>query len=245
MPTEAVPRRALEAARRLAAGAVVLAVAVLAGCGGGGGGAEPGPKEIVAATAEKTAAVASFRFTLEVTSVPPSTTGLSLTRADGEVVVPDRLDAEISGSFARLPISSELVIVGGDDYFKDPLSGRWRTLDIRTSPVALFDPHQGVLAIVRGARDVALVGKEAVAGVDTYRLTGKVVAREASPLLAVAATSDRLVDVDLWVGVKDMILRRVRVSGPVAAGEPERASRTVELSDFGAKFRIERPEVTG
>ena len=225
-----------------AGAALLVASAAVTGCGGGRGAAAPDAKTIVAGTAAKTAAVKSFRFTLDVKGVPPSSTGLSLDHAEGSVIVPDRLDAKIAATFARIPIASELVIVGGSDYLKDPLTGRWRTLDIKTNPVAFFDPHRGVLGVVQGARDIELAGKETVGGAESYHLTGKVKARDASRLLAVKTTSERLVDLDLWVGVKDELLRRVRVTGPVAAAEPANASRTVELSDFGASFQIEAPK---
>ncbi len=222
--------------------ALLVASFALAGCGGGGGKTTADPTTIVAGTAVKTAAVKSFRFTLDVKGVPPSSIGLSLSHADGSVIVPDRLDAKIAATFARIPIASELVIVSGADYLKDPLTGRWRTLDIKTNPVAFFDPHRGVLRVVQGARELELAGKEKVGGAESYHLTGKVKARDASRLLAVKTTSERLVELDLWVGVKDEFLRRVRVSGPVAAGEPANASRTIELSDFGASFQIEAPK---
>jgi len=222
--------------------AALVASAALAGCGGGGSKPTADASTIVAGTAAKTAAVKSFRFTLDVKGVPPSSTGLSLSHADGSVIVPDHLDAKIAGTFARIPIASELVIVGGADYLKDPLTGRWRTLDIKTNPVAFFDPHRGVLRVVRGARDLELAGKDTVGGAESYHLRGKVKARDASHLLAVTTTSERLVDLDLWVGVDDELLRRVRVSGPVAGGEPADASRTIELSDFGASFQIEAPK---
>ncbi len=228
-------------ARRAAAVALACAAAAwLAGCGGGGG-ERPSAQEVVSATSQATAKQTSFRFTLEVRGVPPSATGLSLTHADGAVVVPDRLQAKVAGTFARIPIASELVIVGGRDYFKDPLTGRWRTLDIATSPVALFDPRAGVLAVVRRARELAIAGEESVGGVDTYHLRGKVRARDAAPLVAARASGDRLVELDLWVGKDDDLLRRVRVSGPIGAGEPAGASRTVELRDFGRSFGIEAP----
>ena len=221
----------------------LLCVLLLAGCGGDGGGKEPTAAEIVADAAEKTAEVKSFRFTLDVENVPASGSGLSLTSADGEVIVPDRLRAKASAIFSRIPIETELVIVGDEDYFLDPLTRRWRRLDVGTSPVAFFDPAKGVLGVIEGAVEIEAAGSETVGGVETYRLTGQVKGRDAAPLLVVSSTSDRLVDVELWIGKDDLILRRIRVRGPVGEGEPAEASRTVEISDFGQKFEIEAPEV--
>lgn len=225
--------------------AALLCVLLLAGCGGDGGGNEPTAAEIVASAAEKTAELKSFRFTLDVENVRPSGSGLSLTSARGEVIVPDRVKAKASATFSRIPIETELVIVGDEDYFVDPLTRRWRRLEVGTSPVAFFDPAKGVLSVIEGALEVEAAGSETVGGVETHRLTGKVKARDAARLLVVSSTSDRLADVELWIGKGDRILRRIRVRGPVGEGEPADALRTIEISDFGKKFEIEAPEVEG
>jgi len=159
------------------------------------------------------------------------------------VIVPDRLKAKASATFSGIPIETELVFVGEEDFFIDPLTRQWRRLDVGTSPVAFFDPAKGVLSVIEGAVEVENAGSETVDGVETHRLTGKVKARDAARLLVVSSTSDRLVDVELWIGKADQILRRIRVRGPVGEGEPAEASRTIELSDFGQSFEIEAPEV--
>lgn len=228
--------------RALLSGAFVCAL-LLAGCGGDG--EQRTPEEIVAESAEKTAEVKSFRFTLSVTDVPPVESGLGITAATGEIVVPDRLKAKVSGTFSRIPIESELVIVGDDDFFLDPLTRKWRRLDIGTSPVEFFDPAKGVLGVIRGARELESQGSESVAGTDSYHLRGTVQAADAAPLVLVSADSERPVEVELWIGEDDLIVRRIRVNGPVADGEPAGATRTVELSDFGQTFEIEPPEVEG
>lgn len=221
----------------------LLCVLLLAGCGGDGGDKDPSAAEIVAAAAEKTAGLKSFRFTLDVENVPPAARGLSLTSAEGEVIVPDRLRAKAAATFSRIPIETELVFVGEEDYFIDPLTRQWRRLDVGTSPVAFFDPAKGVLSVIEGAVEVEDAGSENVDGIATHRLTGKVKARDAARLLVVSSTSDRLTDVELWIGKDDSILRRIRVRGPVGEGEPADASRTVEIFDFDQTFEIEAPEV--
>lgn len=233
---------AASTARRIVPIAVLCGL-FLAGCGGDGGGDEPSASAILDAASEKTAAAESFRFALDVENVPPAASGLSVTSADGAVVVPDRLEAKASGTFSGIPIETELVLVGDDDYFRDPLTGAWRRFDPGTSPVELLDPAKGVLSVIEGAEEVELEGSETVGGVDTHRLTGKVKATDAAPLLAVSDAADRLVDLELWIGKDDQVLRRIRVEGPVAEGEPEEASRTVQLSGFGETFDIEAPEV--
>lgn len=219
------------------AGALV-GVLLLVACGGGGGGKQPSAAEITSQTTEKTGAVKSFHFTLKVEHAPPSATGLSLTFAEGDLIVPGRLKAKISGTLSGVPLASELVIIGRRDFIKDPLTRRWRTLDITTSPFAFFDPRKGVLAIVKGARELKTVGSESVGGVDAYHLTGTVPASEVAALLG-SASGGGLDPVELWVGKDDLILRRITVQ------ERGGATRAVEVSGFGTRVVIEAPEVSG
>jgi lipoprotein LprG len=223
--------------------AAVLGLA-LAGCGGGGDEAALSAEEIVDRAVEATGAVTSFHFVLDLGDLPLAGSGLSIARAEGDVVVPDRVRATFSGSFGGIGIESELVLVGEDDFLKDPLTGRWRTLEIGTSPLDYFDPARGVLAVLESVGDLELAGTEEVGGAEAYRLTGTASAKELSPLLAVAP-SDRTVPVEVWVGADDFLLRRLRVDGPVAEGEPEDAVRTVEVSRFDEPVEIEPPEVEG
>ncbi|HXF97276.1 MAG TPA: LppX_LprAFG lipoprotein [Gaiellaceae bacterium] len=228
--------------RLLALGGILALL--LAGCGGGGGEAELSAAEIVARAVERTGEVKSFHFALDLGQAPLQGAGLRIEKAEGDVVVPDRVRASFSGTFGGIALESELVIVGEDDFLKDPLTGRWRRLEIATSPLDYFDPARGVLAVMRALEDLELAGTEQVGGVDAYRLTATASARDVSPLLAVEP-SGRRVPVELWVGSEDFLLRRLRVEGPVAEGEPEDVVRTVDVSRFDEPVRIEKPEVAG
>jgi len=228
---------------RSGAGLVVAVAVALAGCGGGGdGGKEGAPPAatIVRSTAAATAAVRSFHFGFEIDNAPPNRPGLNLTFADGDIVVPDRLRARVAGTLSGLSIRSELIFVGDQHYLKDPISGRWRKLDAETSPIAFFDPAKGVLTVIRGARDVELVGSETVGGVDTYHVEGVVEARDVTPILG-NEPSGRLVDLELWMGKEDSILRRLRLSGPISDDEADDIVRTVDVSQFDEAFQIEPP----
>lgn len=224
--------------RLAVAGAVVCAL-LLAGCGGGGGAKQPSAAEIVSQTTTKTAAVRSFHFALKVENAPASSSGgLSLSRADGDLAVPDRLQATISGTLSGVPLESQLVIIGRRDFLKDPLSQKWREVDIKTTPLRFFDPRKGVLAILKGATALTRVGVDKVGGVDAYHLHGKVPARRVAALLGNAAASG-LDPVELWVGKDDLVLRRVRVR------EAGGVARTVEISRLGAPVTIEAPTPSG
>ncbi len=221
----------------------LLAALLLAGCGGGGKKAELSVAQIVDQTTQKTGAVKSFHFVFKVEHPAKSTQGLSITFAEGDVIVPDKLKANVAGTFQGIPLTSEIVFVGPKQFLKDPISQRWRTFETSTSPVAFFDPARGVLAVIKGSIQLELAGAETVGGADSYRLKGKVAARDLTAILG-NPPSDRLANVELLVGKKDLLLRRITLEGPVSAGEPANITRVVEVSKFDEKPTIEAP-VTG
>lgn len=224
-------------ARRLGTALLVLVALATAGCGGGGG---PSAANIVSESAAATAAVKSFHVLLTVDNVPAAKTGMSLTYLDGDLAVPKDLRAKVSGTFNGVPLNSELIVTGGSTYLKNPFTGAWTSVSVGTNPVAFFDPAKGVLSVIKGAVDIAKDGSEKIDGTDTFRLKAKVRADAVTPLLGNKASS-RLLPVEIWVGKQDKLLRRLRLSGPLGAGEPAGAARTVELSAFGEPVQVKRP----
>ena len=199
--------------------AVVVAVALVGvggACGEDDGG--PSPSELIAQSAERTGEIQSFHFTLDVQNVPTAGAGLQLTAAEGDVVVPDRASADVTGSFAGLPITTQVIAVGEDVWLKNPLTDGWQKIDVSTTPVALLSPSQGVLAVMGGITDVVDEGRE---------------------------EDDGTVEAALWIGADDLLLRRIEVRGAVADGEPESALRIVDLSRFDEPVAVEPPEVSG
>ena len=94
--------------------------------------------------------------------------------------------------------------------------------------------------MLRSVQELERAGDEQVGGVATYRLRGKITARNLAAFLG-NAPSERLVPVELWVGQDDSLIRRIEVEGPVEEGEPDDVTRKVELSGFGKSVHIERP----
>lgn len=218
---------------------VALLLAFAAGCGGASG---PSPEQIVARSAAKASALRSFHVLVHVENVPASTSGVSLTYVDGDLAVPDRLRARIAGTLQGVPLTSELIVVGDRYFLKNPFTGKWQTVSIAMRAVTFFDPAKGVLAVIRHATGLKQDGSEDVGGVSCHRLKGKVRADAVAPLLGTKAGAN-LVPVELWIGKDDSQLRRIRLSGPLAPGEPADAVRTVELSAFDEPVQVAAPAV--
>jgi lipoprotein LprG len=218
----------------------LVLVGLLAGCGGGS--TKPAA-DLVSESVAKTSAVKSFHLVIDTENVATSPSGLSLKFVDGDVLVPDKLKGKVGGTFAGISISTDLIVVGKAYYLKTPFGTGWQKIAVDTLPSAFFDPEQGILAVIQGASDLKNDGSEDVGGVDCYRVTGKVQAVKLKPLLNTAEGTQEL-DMELWIGKDDMLLRRLRLTGPISPDEDANAVRTVELSQFDEAVRIAAPETS-
>jgi len=218
----------------------ILLVGLGASCGGGGGEQEPSAAGIVARAAAATQAQKRFHFVFDEENGPKSTTGVHLVFAEGDIAVPDKVKADVSGTFRGLPIHSQIVVAGGRTYLKNPLTGKWGEVSVGTNPVSFFDPAKGVLAVIRNASRLELAGREEVGGADAYHLKGKTTVGSITPLLG-NPPGERLVDVELWIDAETGRLVRLRLSGEVEKGDPAGAVRTIELSRYGVVVPIVPP----
>jgi hypothetical protein len=222
---------------------VILLGLLGAACGGGGNEPKQSAAEIVARAATATGAEQRFHFVFDEKNGPRSTKGVHLVFAEGDIAAPGKVKADVSGTFEGLPIHTQLVVAGGKTYLKNPLTGTWQAVDVGTNPVSFFDPARGVLAVIKGARQLTVDGSEKVGDVDAYRLSGKTTVGSISPLLG-NPPGTRLVDVELWVDEKTDRLVRLRLIGKVRAEDPADVERTVEVSRYGTVVPIV-PPVTG
>jgi len=227
--------------RALTSGAGALALAVA--CTGCGGKSEPAPsaQSVVDRAAAATKAEKHFHFVFDEEHGPRSVTGVHLVFAEGDVAVPGKVAADVSGTFVGLPLRSRLVVAGGRYYLQDPLSGKWRQVTVSTNPVAFFDPARGVLSVIRNATQLELAGSEKVGGKDAYHVKGKTTVGAIAPLLG-NPPGDRLVDIELWVDEESGRLVRVRLAGAVEKGDPDDATRTIDLSRYGVVVPIVPPK---
>ena len=222
---------------------VILLAGLGSACGGGGGGGgeQPAVQDIVAQSTAAMRAEKRFHFVFDEENGPKSTSGVHLVFAEGDVAVPDRVKADVSGTLAGVPLRTRLVVAGGKYYITDPFTGKWREVSIDLNPIAFFDPAKGVLAVIETATQLELVGSEEVGGVDTYHLQGKTTVGSITPLLG-NPPGTRLVDLELWVDKETGRLLRLRLSGEVEEGDGAEAVRTIELSRYGVVVPIVAPQ---
>jgi hypothetical protein len=163
---------------------------------------------------------------------------IAMTRAEGDVVAPDKMQATLDGALGPVNFKTGMVLIGPDAWLQNPLNHRWESDSITIDQV--FDPQAGVVSIMRTAQGAALVGIEEVDGAKCYRVevtldSGTLALlpgdpQAGHPVLTVA-----------WIGVTDQLVRRIELRGPVASGERDDIVRRLTLSAFDQDVAIVPP----
>ena len=222
--------------------AVVVASCVLLGAAGCGGDESLPADQVIQKASPAMQAATSFHFTLESSKPDKPSAGLFISKADGDVMKPDKLKGDLSATVAGIPINSKVVISGKDQYWTDPMSGQWATIPSAFNVSQFFDPSKGVTDILGSVKNLAADGRESVDGTDTYRLKGQVPTSSLKALSTeVSATSD--LTTTLWIGASDFLLRKVTLQGALTSDETANTLRTISFKDYNKAITFETPVV--
>lgn len=216
----------------------VVAALVLAGCSGDSEGDAPRPaplpdgSTLLTDSAEAMRGVMTTRFSLEVAG---EDTGLPVQAAEGQ------LDQEGSAEgtatveqFGQL-VELEFVLVGETLYVKGA-TGDYQELPASLAgtvydPSVILDPDRGIAAVLASGMNPRTEAREAVAGVDAYRVRATF---PGAALSEVVPGLEQDTEGQVWIAVEGN--RMVQATFPVTGG-----SVTVALSDFDAPVDITAP----
>jgi len=202
--------------------------------------------EIISRSAQAMESVDSFRLVLSHDGGRTSAAlGLEVEKIACDVARPDRLqgmiEAMMMGSFVRLG----LITVGSTSYLTNPFNDEWEQVSSKFDASGLFDPDSSFAAMLGGMSNPTRVNDEKVDGVDSYHIEGKIASKDLYPivlLLRLTPAEGVDDDMEIWVGMDDLLLRRVRIKGQITADEKPGIVRTMSLSKFGQEVEIELPD---
>ena len=194
---------------------------------------------LIQRSGEAMAGLKTFRFFL---SHPSGGTpldllpGLAIQEVEGAVINPDGLEARFAGALGALYVESNLISVADKSYLTNPLNGKWEAIPQEISPLAFFNPRDGIASMMTQVREVTLISDSA----DEYRVTGLIPAEALAPLLG-TTLSGVSASVELTIDRKSHHLREARFEGRVTSGEPDGTIRVITLSGFDKPLTIEPP----
>ena len=207
---------------------------------------QPDPAVLAQQAADTIEALKSFHFLLEhENGGSPIMLNLSMTRAEGDIVKPDRLRADVDARATQLGnanVKVKVVNVGDQTVITNPfMPSQWLPLPGSNRLSDIFDPGAGTTAALRSVRNPKIAGQETINGVKVWRVEGDVDAAALSAVASGIAEPGYTVKGTAWVGQDRPLVYRVRLDGPLGAKDPPNIVRTIDLSKFDEPVTIELP----
>ena len=204
---------------------------------------EPGltAEEVLQQASTAAAEVSSFHFVLtHENGSTPLPLSLSLESAEGDVVVPGRLAAEVDAEAAGINVSVDVIGIDDRTWITNPFTRGWQELE-GTNIRDFADPAALVSGLLPSITDAELSDGGSVDGVQTQLVTGNIESGALREALGIAEPG-RTVEVEAWIGVDDDLPRRVRVIGPLSDAEADNVVRQVDISRYDQPVEIMPPE---
>ena len=187
--------------------------------------------------------VKSYHFKLS-TDNPGTATGNNITiqSADGDVVAPDKMKGKATAAALGAIFQTQVIAIGNDQYYTDPLSGKWtQTSDILDTQ-ALADPHMGIANILGHLESLSTPTDSNVDGAACWSIDGKIDAQYIAGLVGEQAQPGKKVNTTVCVGKTDKHTYLIRANGAAFQGDKNNTIRTLKLSKFDESITITAPE---
>ncbi|HEU0075657.1 MAG TPA: LppX_LprAFG lipoprotein [Dehalococcoidia bacterium] len=227
----------------------LLLIALLLACSGDDDAPDDGSPTATPESAEALLAraatavenVTSFHFRLtHKNGTTPLPLNLALETAEGDVVIPGRLSAEVEAkAVGSIPVSVDVIAIDDETWITNPFNRRWQRLP--GSGLRDFaDPEALVRSLVAAVEDPRIDGGSTIDGVRTVKLVASIDAGLLRDALAIARGGNE-VQVEAWLGAEDGLPRRIRIIGPLSSSEDDDVSRQIDLSRFDEPVEINPP----
>ena len=198
--------------------------------------------EIISKSYDAMQGLNSFHFLLDQTGgSTPIALGIEMTKAEGDIVRPDKMQMTMSGTVANMAIDVKLITSGAETFMTNPLSGNWEALPPQFQVLSVFDPDTGIVTIIKDITAPALLNDELVDNTLCYHLKGNIASENLLPLTGNAA-SGVVIAADVWIGKNDFLVRQVKLDGKITAGEKDGIVRTLTLTNFNKEVTINLPQ---
>jgi hypothetical protein len=163
------------------------------------------------------------------------------TSAEGDVVTPDRMQAQTT---VRSPVGNVQVAfigVGERQWITNPLSRQWEAAPAGAAGAvaSAFDPATGIGPTLGGMTNLQYFPGESLDGTPVYRLSGNLPGAVLAGFAADLANVPTL-DVDLFVTPAENRIVRIVIRQPAAA-DGTVPTWSFDLSNFDTPVAIEPP----
>jgi lipoprotein LprG len=239
---DASPRLRRSRGRALLLGAATtLAAAVLALAACGGSTSTPTAADLLQKAQQKWAATTSLHFILTMQNAGSGSVNNPYpTAAQGDVKRPDELSADSTVDVGIGAFNVKLIIVGSNEWFTNPLTGHYDTTNQFGSFLLVFDPNQGLGALLTKLQNPTKPADGSANGTPCWKISGTLAPSLLQPIFG-PITATGPVPTTFCLGKDDDRLYSAIITGNVTTGDKASTVRTFYLSKFDETITITPP----
>ena len=201
----------------------------------------PDPSVILQAAADRFQALQFFSFIMtHENGGTPIAFGLLMEDVTGQVVAPDRLEADIGAWAGGFFFDVSLIAIGEETWLTNPFTDEFELIEKGIVSSALLDPATGISGIIRDANDPVLEGETSLDGISTYHISSTIDSGQLTSISPIAESGYPIL-VGIWVGLNDSLVYKIRLEGRLSAEEEPDIIRTILPSDFDIPAEIAPP----
>ena len=205
---------------------------------------KPTTKQLLASLQKNFRTVSSFHVVLQVQNPgPASQDGVQIRNASGDVIMPDKVQAQATVILSGQSVTVKLISIGDNQYITDPITGQWRVIKGVLDPRTLTNPDTGILSLVGKLQNMSQPTDDVVNHIPCWRITGQLDAKYLAFFTGGGVPAGTMLQMSTCVGKADSLPYQVGVTGEAAAGDTAQTVRTFILSNYNENITITVPQV--
>ena len=210
---------------------------------------EPEPElsleEVLARTGENLASFSTATFQMiDENETGAKFFGATLKNVDGVVESPDSAHIVVEVESPAMGFAEiEIVAVGDLAFMKFSAGAPWNPLPLDQVPFNFVGLGVTLSNLIPLVENPAITATESAGGGPALRVDGTLMSEDLSTLITSADTGHPI-DLSLWIGEADQVLRQIRISGQIFDDDGEGTSRLIILSDYNTPVDIQLPDTS-
>lgn len=217
----------------------MLLLLLLAGCGGSNP-STPTAQQLIQSAQAAIGKVSSYHFNLKTQNLGTSSK-LPIQSADGDILVPDKLQATANVNFSGATAQAQIIAIGAKQYVN--IFGGWQQTTGLIDPRTLTDPQKGLAAMLGQLKNPSNPTASSTDGTPCWSITGKLDASYLAGIAGGGAPAGTQDDVQVCIGKSDNLPYLIVITGVAAEGDTAQTVRTFKLSKFNEQITISAPPV--
>lgn len=222
--------------------ATLSLILLLVGCGGGSSSsATPSAQQLIKDAQTAIQKVSSYHFNLKAQNIGAGSQ-LPIQSADGDIVVPDKLQATANVVVGGANVQAQMIAIGDKEYLN--ILGGWQQTTGLLDPRVLSNPQTGVAAILGQMKNPSTPTDSSSDGTSCWNINGKIDASYLAGITGGGAPAGTQDDVKVCIGKSDKLPYLIVITGIATQGDTAQTARTFKLSKFNEKITISAPPMT-